>query len=57
METEPLLPNQAIEFIRKCQIDGKKILGIDRMFLIEGDFTLDLEEIADFTMTPEIPRN
>lgn len=57
METEPLAPNKAIEFIRKCKIDGKKILGVDRIFLTAGDFTLDLEEIADFTMTPGIPRN
>ena len=57
METEPLTPNQAIDFIIKCKIDGKKILGVDRIFLNEGNFTLDLEEIADFTMTPEIPRN
>jgi hypothetical protein len=57
METDPLIPAMAIEFIKKCKIEGKKILGVERIFLIEGNFIPDLEGIIDFTMEPALQRN
>lgn len=57
METDPLSPNAAVNFIKECKAEGRKILGIDRIFLVEGRFIPDLEEIADFTMAPDMPRN
>ncbi|NBB51912.1 hypothetical protein GVN24_26875 [Rhizobium sp. CRIBSB] len=52
METDPLLPEIAVDFIQKCKRTGRKVLGVDRLFLRQGTFILDLEAIADFTMDP-----
>lgn len=57
METPPLSPEQAIAFIKKCKEEQKRILGVDRIFLVDGNYIGDLEEIADFTMIPEVPRD
>lgn len=54
-ETAPA--SKALNFIETCKSETKKILGIDRVFLRDGSFILDLEAIVDFTMTPELPRS
>lgn len=57
METDPLPAKEAIDFIQDCKRAGRKVLGVDRLFLHQGTYTLDLDAIADFTMTPYVPRD
>ncbi|WP_455272817.1 hypothetical protein [Rhizobium herbae] len=57
METDPLPAEEAIDFVQDCKRAGRKVLGVERLFLHKGTYTLDLEAIADFTMTPNVPRD
>jgi hypothetical protein len=57
METDPLLPEMAVDFVQTCKRTGRKLLGVDRLFLREGQYILDLEAIADFTMSPDTARD
>ena len=33
------------------------MLGVERLFLRQGAYVLDLEAIADFTMAPDVTRD
>jgi hypothetical protein len=50
METDPMLPEEAIEFVNQCKSDGKIILGVERLFSVGTKLILDNREIADFSM-------
>ncbi len=57
METDPLPPEMAVDFVQNCKRTGRKVLGVDRLFLRQGSYILDLESIADFTMSPDTVRD
>lgn len=49
METEPLTMGQAIDFIAECRLTGRRILGVERLYLDRGALVLDPSNIADFS--------
>jgi hypothetical protein len=57
MQTDPLSAEKAIAFIQDCKRDGLRVLGVERLFLRQGAYVLDLEAIADFTMAPDVTRD